>query len=155
MLNWLRSIFYAIRQRIPPGKAPLSPGTSGVTSLRTVVLVGHCGPDMFMLKTAVGRALPEATIVSVNDVDALGEYRTSASLLLVNRELDGAFDSRSGIELIQQVIQRDNPPAVMLISDHEDAQQEAIDAGAEPGFGKSQLYDKSTTDLLIGAMQRQ
>ena len=115
---------------------------------KTVVLVGHCGPDMFMLKTAVGRALPEATIVSVNDVDALGEYRTPDSLLLVNRELDGGFDSRSGIELIQQVIQQDTPPAVMLISNHEDAQQEALAAGATPGFGKTQLYDKSTAQLL-------
>ncbi len=107
---------------------------------------------MFMLKTAVGRALPEATIVSVNDDDALGEYRTAASLLLVNRELDGSFDSSSGIELIQQVIQQDDPPVTMMISDFEDAQAEAIAAGAKPGFGKSQLYDKSTTDLLTGAM---
>ena len=148
MLNLLRSIFYAIRQRIQPGKAPSSPGASGVSSLRTVVLVGHCGPDMFMLKTAVGRALPEATIVAVNDVDALGEYRTPEALLLVNRELDGGFDSSSGIELIQQVIQQDNPPAVMLISNYEDAQQEAIAAGATLGFGKTQLYDQSTTQLL-------
>ena len=101
-----------------------------------------------MLKTAVGRALPEATIVSVNDVDALGEYRTPASLLLVNRELDGGFDSRSGIELIQQVIQQDDPPVVMLISNYEDAQQEALAAGATLGFGKTQLYDQSTTQLL-------
>ena len=115
---------------------------------KTVVLVGHCGPDMFMLKTAVGRALPEATIVFVNDVDALGEYRTPDSLLLVNRELDGGFDSSSGIELIQQLIQQDNPPTVMLISNYEDAQQEAIAAGATLGFGKTQLYDQSTTQLL-------
>ncbi len=119
-----------------------------MSSLRTIVLVGHCGPDMFMLKTAVGRALPEATIVFVNDTVALSEYRTPDSLLLVNRELDGGFDSRSGIELIQQVIQQDNPPAVMLISNHEDAQQEALAAGATPGFGKTKLYDKSTTQLL-------
>ena len=119
---------------------------------KTVVLVGHCGPDMFMLKTAVGRALPEATIVSVNDVDALGEYRTSASLLLVNRELDGGFDSRGGIELIQQVIQQDDPPVVMLISNYEDAQQEALAAGATLGFGKTQLYDKSTVQLLREAV---
>ena len=119
---------------------------------KTIVLVGHCGPDMFMLKTAVGRALPEATIVSVNDVKALSEYRTADSLLLVNRELDGSFDSSSGIELIQQVIQQDGPPVTMMISDFEDAQAEAIAAGAKPGFGKSQLYDKSTTVLLTGAM---
>ena len=126
-----------------------------MSSLRTVVLVGHCGPDMFMLKTAVGRALPEATIVSVNDVDALGEYRTPDSLLLVNRELDGRFPSQNGIDLISEIAQQTHVAATMLISDLEDAQSEAVAAGAKPGFGKSQLYDKSTTDLLTGAMQGQ
>lgn len=126
-----------------------------MSSLRTVVLVGHCGPDMFMLKTAVGRALPEATIVAVNDVDALGEYRTPEALLLVNRELDGRFHSQSGIDLISEIAQQTHVAATMLISDLEDAQSEAVAAGAKPGFGKSQLYDKSTTDLLTGAMQGQ
>ena len=121
----------------------------------TVVLVGHCGPDMFMLKTAVGRALPEATIVSVNDDDVLGEYRTPKALLLVNRELDGQFDTQSGIELISEVAQQTDGPVTMLISNLQDAQAQTVAAGAKPGFGKSQLYDKSTMDILTGAMARQ
>lgn len=121
---------------------------------KTVVLVGHCSPDMFMLKTAVGRALPEATIVSVNDVDALGEYRTADSLLLVNRELDGRFHSQSGIDLISEITQQTDGPIAMLISNLQDAQTQAIAVGAKPGFGKTQLYDKSTTDLLTGVMPR-
>lgn len=121
---------------------------------KTVVLVGHCGPDMFMLKTAVGRALPEATIVFVNDTVALSEYLTSDSLLLVNRELDGGFDRKSGIDLISQIAKQDDPPIAMLISNLEDAQSQAVAAGAKPGFGKSQLYDSSTIDILTGAMAR-
>ena len=124
-------------------------------SPRTVVLVGHCGPDMFMLKTAVGRALPEATIVSVNDDDVLGEYRTPEALLLVNRELDGQFDTQSGIELISEIAQQTDGPVTMLISNLQDAQAQAVAAGAKPGFGKSQLYDSSTIDILTGAMARQ
>ena len=154
MSNLLRSIFYAIRQWMQPGKAPSSPGASGVSSPRTVVLVGHCGPDMFMLKTAVGRALPEATLVSVNDVDALSEYRTPEALLLVNRELDGRFHSQSGIDLISEIARQTDGPVMILISNFEDAQAQAVAAGARPGFGKSQLYDKSTTDILSGAMHR-
>ncbi len=107
-----------------------------------------------MLKTAVGRALPEATIVSVNDVDALGEYRTADSLLLVNRELDGRFDTQSGIDLISEIAQQTDGPVAMLISNLEDAQGQAVAAGTKRGFGKSQLYDKLTTDILCGAMQR-
>ncbi len=106
-----------------------------------------------MLKTAVGRALPEATIVSVNDVDALGEYRTPEALLLVNRELDGRFHTQSGIDIIREITQQSDGPVTMLISNLQDAQAQAIAAGAKPGFGKSQLYDKSTTSLLTGAMQ--
>ncbi len=109
---------------------------------------------MFMLKTAVGRALPAATIVSVNDVDTLGEYRTPEDLLLVNRELDGRFDTQSGIDLISQVAKQSDPPVTMLISNFQDAQSQAVTAGAKPGFGKSQLYDSSTIDILTGAMAR-
>ena len=107
-----------------------------------------------MLKTAVGRALPEASIVSVNDVDALSEYRTPETLFLVNRELDGRFHSQSGIVLIGEIAQQPDGPVMILISNLEDAQAQAVAAGAKPGFGKSQLYDKSTTDMLTGAMHR-
>ena len=126
-----------------------------MNSTQSVVLVGHCGPDMFMLKTAVGRALPEATIVSVNDIDTLGEYRAPEVLLLVNRELDGSFRSESGVELIREIAQQTDGPITMLISNFEDAQAQAVAAGAKPGFGKSQLYDKSMMDMLAGTMSRQ
>ena len=155
MSSLLRSLHYALLQKLRWGGSRRSTGSSGVKSPRTVLLVGHCGPDMFMLKTAVGRALPEATIVSVNDVDALGEYRTPEALLLVNRELDGRFHTQSGIDIISEITKEIDGPVTMLISNLQDAQAQAIAAGAKPGFGKSQLYDKSTTNLLTGAMQPQ
>ncbi len=40
----------------------------------------------------------------------------------------------------------------MLISNFQDAQQEAVAAGAFPGFGKSQLYDDSTSERLRDAL---
>ena len=155
MLTLLRSLHYALLQKLQSRGNRPSAGSSNDNSTQTVVLVGHCGPDMFMLKTAVGRALPGTTIVSVNDADALSEYHTSDSLLLVNRELDGRFDTQSGIDLISQIAKQDDRPVTMLISNLTDAQSQAVAAGAKPGFGKSQLYDKSTMDLLAGAMSRQ
>ena len=155
MFTLLRSLTYALLQKLHPrGNRPSTEG-SNVNSTQTVVLVGHCSPDMFMLKTAVGRALPEASIVSVNDVDALSEYRTPETLFLVNRELDGRFHSQSGIDLIAEISQQADGPVMILISNLEDAQAQAVAAGAKPGFGKSQLYDKSTTDMLTGAKHRQ
>ncbi len=119
---------------------------------RTIVLVGHCGPDMFMLKSAIGRAAADAPIVTVNDSKSLNKYLNSDSVLLVNRELDGSFSTKSGIELIAQITNRDNPPIAMLISNYEEAQAEAVGAGAIQGFGKSELYDESTTDALRQAV---
>ena len=119
---------------------------------RTIVLVGHCGPDMFMLKSALGRAAAEAPIVTVNDTNSLSEYLNGDSVLLVNRELDGSFGTKNGVELIAQVSKQENPPIAMLISNYEDAQAEAVAAGARQGFGKSDLYDESTTQALRDAV---
>lgn len=118
---------------------------------RTIVLVGHCGPDMFMLKSAIGRTA-EAPIATVNDTKSLSEYLNGDSVLLINRKLDGKFGTRSGIELIAQINQHDNPPIVMLISNYEDAQAQAVAAGARQGFGKSDLYDESSTKALRQAV---
>ena len=124
---------------------------------KTIVLVGHCGPDMFMLKSAIKRAVPEAAREPVNDAQTLETYLNDGALLLVNRVLDGKFDtggdSESGIELIGSIAGRDgnspnNQPAMILISNYEESQQEAVAAGAIPGFGKSDLYEQSTTDIL-------
>ena len=38
----------------------------------------------------------------------------------------------------------------MLVSNFEDAQAEATAAGAEPGFGKNDLFDERTGRLLRG-----
>jgi hypothetical protein len=119
---------------------------------RRVVLVGHCGPDMFMLKSAVGRAVPDAAIEAVNDDASLREVADPGAVLLVNRVLDGAFEAADGIELIRAVTAQDDPPVAVLVSNLEDAQEEAVAAGARPGFGKSELYDARVADLLREAV---
>jgi hypothetical protein len=115
---------------------------------KKVALVGHCGPDAFMLKTAVGRVVPDAEVVMVNDHDELHRQLGEFSLLLVNRELDGRFPHRMGVELIRGVSSNGDGPASMLISNFADAQQAAEEAGALPGFGKNALYDAETADRI-------
>ena len=119
---------------------------------RSVILVGHCMPDKFMLKSAVKRLVPGADIVTVNDAGKLAEHASSQSVLLVNRVLDGQFDTRSGIELIETLAAADDPPVAILISNHEDAQAQAVAAGARPGFGKSDLYAGTTAEILRDAV---
>jgi len=114
-----------------------------------IVLVGHCGPDVFLLRNAVRRAAPDAEISAVNDERELRERLRDGDVLLVNRVLDGRFDAESGIDLIRSLSSRF---PTLLVSNLEDAQREAVDAGALPGFGKSDLYDGSTRERIGRAL---
>ena len=115
---------------------------------RTVVLVGHCTPDMFMLRSTVERALPGAAVATVNDAATLKQHLRADTILLINRVLDGSFASRSGLDLISDIIQMPDGPSLLLVSDLGDAQQQAEQLGAMPGFGKRELYDHQTLDKL-------
>jgi hypothetical protein len=119
-----------------------------MTSSRQIALVGHCGPDIFLLRSAVRRAVPSAEITVANDSSSLEQAADAGSILLINRVLDGSFASDNGIELIRQLSSRPAPPLMLLISNFPEAQQGAVAAGAAPGFGKAQLYDHSTVQKL-------
>jgi DNA-binding NarL/FixJ family response regulator len=86
----------------------------------------------------LSRALPGTTVERINsDSDLSSAVGEGADLLLVNREPVG-FD-KEGLEIIRR-IRKDNPDCkVMLVSDYEDAQREAEEAGAIKGFGKSEM----------------
>lgn len=100
-----------------------------------VVLVGHCGFDASSLSRLVRTAFPEAEISRANSDAELAKSADSA-LFLVNRALDGRFSAPDGVALIAAV-RTERATACMLISNYEDAQQRAAEAGALPGFGKS------------------
>ncbi len=106
-----------------------------------VLLVGHCLPDSFSLKRALKRAAPEADATRVNSRADLEAHLADASLLLVNRVLDGRFGVASGVDLIRELREANGGAAVpmILVSNFEDAQAEATEAGAQPGFGKNDL----------------
>ena len=69
-------------------------------------------------------------------------------LVLVNRKL--AADSSDGVDLLKRVKSdpqlADRP--VMLLSNFPEAQEAAVKAGAEPGFGKAQLDRPETVEKL-------
>ena len=119
---------------------------------KTVALVGHCGPDMFALRSAIRSALPGAEVVSIEDEGALASGSAQASLLLINRVLDGQFDDESGLALIERYANLPGAPRVMLVSNFPDAQAAAQQAGAAPGFGKRELYSDQMKQRLRDAM---
>ena len=118
--------------------------------VKQIYLVGHCGSDAFALKLAVekaadGRDIPVRTAIETD------EHVTAASsdtLLLINRQLGNMLRRTTGIEFINQMLKRDDPPRMMLVTNYDDAQQQAIDAGAFPGFGKSQVHKPETKAKL-------
>ena len=132
---------------------PRGGGTTGTGNAKHVVLVGHCGPDAWFLKSAVNRAIPGAKISMASSFDQVERGLSGADLLLVNRVLDGAFMSESGVDLIRTLRDRDgHGAALMLISNLQEAQEEAEQAGAHRGFGKSQANSDDAEDLLRQAV---
>lgn len=109
-----------------------------------VLLVGHCGFDSGGLEWAVRSASPEARVESVNNRKALEPKLKEASLLLVNRQLDGSFgvpmgENGDGVELVRELSASDDTPPCIVVSNFPEAQQAAVEAGALPGFGKKDV----------------
>lgn len=121
-------------------------------TIRRIALVGHCGFDRFMLKRAVGKIADGAELICVNDAQSLAVNADARTLLLINRKLDGLFDTDSGVDLITRLSASDSPPVMMLVSDISQAQQQAEQAGAKPGFGKSELGQDTTRDRIRAAL---
>ena len=115
--------------------------------------MGHCRPDGFFLRSSVKRSLPGVEVQSVNSEAGLAEALPTAKLALVNRVLDGRFDSAGGIELIRRLAgDPSHKAALMLISNYPEAQAQAEQAGAAPGFGKSQANTDETRARLAAAI---
>ena len=114
----------------------------------TFVLVGHCWADRIGLRSAVKRAVRGARIERADDTPALRSRLGRRDVLLINRVLGDGFETGSGVELIRLLAETGDAESAMLISDHADAQDEAVAAGAQTGFGKSQLRDQATAQLL-------
>jgi len=122
-------------------------------AIKRLALIGHCGFDSGSLAQFAQDIAPEAEVVRINDQAGLDKVADDQTLLLINRVLDGRFDiGGSGIELIQSLAKREDAPPMMLISNYEDAQQEAEAAGALPGFGKSQIADQATRQRVAEAI---
>lgn len=118
---------------------------------RTIVLAGHCGPDAHMLAAAVRSAAPGARIVMNTDESTL--WQANPDLILVNRILDGRYEDEQGLGLIRRAVERGVP--AMIISNYADAQAAAVQAGAAPGFGKSEARSDKAASAIRTALETQ
>ena len=116
---------------------------------RTVLDVGQCVPDHYAICALIedhfdANVEPATTADDVFKAVASDAY----ALILVNRVFDA--DGDSGLELIRRLQADDATRSmpVMLITNYPAAQAEATALGAQPGFGKANLHDPATVDLL-------
>lgn len=122
-----------------------------MANIKQIILVGHCGFDGGNIANTAKQAAPDAKVTSADSAQALDSAGPDA-LLLVNRVLDSGFGTNSGVELIRKLSSRDNAPAMMLVSNFSDAQAEAEEAGALPGFGKSDLGSDTAAQRIKAAV---
>ena len=109
-------------------------------------LVGHCGPDASMLRSAIRRAMPAASFAEAHDDASLARHRGDGSVWLVNRALDGDFGVADGVALIAR---ERGAVRAALVSNFPEAQRAAEAAGAMPGFGKSALNSADTARKIV------
>lgn len=118
---------------------------------KTVLDVGQCGVDGPRLEKFLSRGL-HCRVDTADTIDDALEKLTHRhyDLCLVNRKL--AFEGSSGVDLIAAAKDAGVNTPIMLVSDREDAQEEAAELGALPGFGKSRLDDPATIELIRQAL---
>lgn len=123
-------------------------GESGVK----IVLVGHCMPDAYAMRSALGRTAEGADFVFVNDEETFRRH-LDADAFLINRALDGRFETGLGVDLIESLPPETRSRAA-LISEHADAQAAAVAAGALPGFGKRGMYGEPARACILSLLGR-
>ena len=106
---------------------------------KRILLVGHCGVDGPRMQREIAAFLDDADVLRVNnDADLERTVDGGADLLLINREPIG-FEPKLGQDLIRELHQRCPGAKLILVSDYEEAQEEALEVGALPGFGKRDI----------------
>src|SRR5437868_249650 len=107
---------------------------------KRVLSVGQCGADHGGITRTLRQAFGAEVVAAHSAAEALqqlqhGEY----ALVLVNRVLD--WDGSSGVDVVRAVKGDEalRRVPVVLGSNYGDAQEAAVAAGAEPGFGKAAL----------------
>lgn len=116
---------------------------------KTVVDCGNCGPDFHSLRQFVTSNFDAVVIQTHNAEETIKLLQgREVALVTVNRKLDR--DYTDGMEVVRKIKADDQfaETPVMLVTNYEEHQQTAMDAGCVRGFGKLALRDPSTVDLL-------
>ena len=124
-------------------------------SAKRVLSVGQCGADHGGIAWSLRGEFDAEVVAAATADEALRLLRgKSFALVLVNRVFD--YDGSSGADLIRRLKADESLRSVpvMLVSNYADAQREAVEAGAEPGFGKASLGRPEMIDKVRPFLER-
>ena len=111
---------------------------------KSVLSIGQCCAD----HSSISRLLNQNFQVEVINADSSTEAFSmidskNFSLILVNRIFDS--NSESGLEFIEQYhSKKASASPIMLVSNFDQSQKDALQLGAELGFGKNSLTSPDT-----------
>ena len=118
---------------------------------KRVLDIGNCGPDHLAIRGLIETRF-DAEVVQAHGLEDAKQQLEDGTfdLILVNRLLDS--DGSDGLNVIKQLKldARCAELPMMMITNYEDHQQRAIEAGAVRGFGKLNLNAKATREQLAG-----
>ena len=116
---------------------------------KRVLSVGQCYADQFSITRFLRDTFGSEAIAADSTSQALDQARRETfALILVNRVFDA--DGASGLDFIRavQADEQLRTVPIMLVSNYEDAQTQAVQAGAVLGFGKASLSQPQTMARL-------
>lgn len=116
---------------------------------KRVLDIGNCSMDFGAISGMLRKQFAAEVVQCHGPDDSLDALRHGQfDLVLVNRKLDQ--DYSDGLDIIHAIKADPQLAAVpvMLVTNYAEYQEQAIAAGALPGFGKKQLYDETTQERL-------
>lgn len=115
---------------------------------------GNCGPDFTSIKTMVQKNFNVEVLQTKGIADTITALQNNdVALVTVNRKLD--TDYSDGLEVIKAIKADEsvNDVPIMLVTNYDEHQQAAVQAGAVQGFGKLSLNSEATQKLLSNYLQ--
>ena len=122
-------------------------------SKKKVLDIGQCDFDHSQIKALLESLGCQVLREHTAEQGMLALVMEGADLVLINRIFDR--DGGSGLDLISK-IKGSNPALaaipLMLVSNYEEAQKQAVEKGALQGFGKANINATTTKELIKKAL---
>jgi CheY-like chemotaxis protein len=122
--------------------------------MKRILDVGNCGPDHAAVTRFFTQHFNCEVAQADRAADAMDKLRQqSFDLVVVNRKLD--IDYSDGMEVLQQT--KSTPETadvpVMMITNYEEHQNAAVEAGAVRGFGKLEYENPETLERVKAVLE--